>query len=510
MFKRVTPESVGVSSKNVYKLIKRINRLHMHSFIMAKGDKIFYEGYWKPFDREFKHRMYSVTKSFVSVAVGLCAEDGLIDIDKPIVEYFPDKVKIDLTDYMKQQTVKDMLKMTTTGFYHSWFEEGAYDRTEFYLNDPKKKRPSNTLWEYDSTGSQVLCALVERVTKKRFFDFLNERIFKKLGAFEGATVLSTPNGDSWGDSALICTSRDLLTFARFVLNYGVWKGERLINESYLRVATSRISDNTLSAHRSSIENGYGYQIWKGPMDSFAFVGMGDQLALCVPSKDLIFVCTADNQGSNVSTELIINGFFEYVVEEISDTPLDVDKEYADKLKELTDSLELYYETGFSDTPTREKINGITYKCEENRMGIKSFRFDFKNADEGTLTYENKNGTMVLPFLVNGNYFGKFPELGYSNEYGGARTHDGFKYDCATSFGWTQENRISLFSQIIDRYFGNVTFSFIFKDNLAFLHCEKIAEDFLWEYQGDTIGYRVHVLPSDVLRNDVLRNDVASQ
>ncbi len=488
MFKSVTPESIGISSKNVYRYIKGLDdNLHMHSVIMARGNHIFYECYWKPFDKNFCHRMYSVTKSFVSVAIGLCVEDGLIELDKPIIEYFKDKIKIELSEYMKKQTVREMLTMTTTGFGRSWFSEEAYDRTEFYLNDTQKKRPSGTIWEYDSAGSQVLSSLVERVTGKKLFDFLKERIFNQLGAFENACILKTRNGDSWGDSALICTPRDLLTFARFVLNYGVYDGKRLINEDYLRVATSRVVDNGTSGHRGAFRNGYGYQFWRGPMDSFAFVGMGDQLAICVPSKDIIFVCTADNQGSSTSREYIVSRFFEYIVDEISDTPLTENKEYTQKLNELTSSLELYYEKGIIDTPTREIINGVTYKCENNPMGISEFTFSFKNVSEGTLTYVNENGTMVLPFKVNANYFGKFPEEGYSNEYGGLRTQDGFKYDCATSFAWTQDNKITLFSQIIDRYFGNVTFSFVFKDDLAYLNCEKTAEDFLWQYNGCCIA-----------------------
>lgn len=491
MFKSVTPESVGINSRWIYKYIKSLDEhLHMHSVIMARGNKIFYEGYWKPFNKDFCHRMYSVTKSFVSVAIGLCVDDRLIDLDMPIADYFPDKVKAELTDYMKKQTVREMLTMTTTGFYHDWFSEGAYDRTEFYMNEAHEKRPSGTIWEYDSAGSQVLSSLVERATGKKLFDFLNERIFKKLGAFENATILKAPNGDSWGDSALICTPRDLLAFARFVLNYGVYEGERLICEDYLRLATSRIVDNGTNAHRWSFRNGYGYQFWRGPEDSFAFVGMGDQLAICVPSKDLIFVCTADNQGSEISRDYIVSRFFEYIVDEIIDTPVAINEEYTNKLEHLSSSLELYYEKGFSDTPTREFINGITYKCEKNPMGIKNFRFDFENKKEGTLIYENDNGTMVLPFKVNSNYFGKFPEEGYSNEYGGVRTQDGFKYNCATSLAWTQENKIMVFSQIIDRYFGNVTFSFVFKDNLAYLNCEKIAEDFLWQYNGNAVAFRI--------------------
>ena len=45
-----------------------------------------------------------------------------------------------------------------------------------------------------------------------------------------------------------------------------------------------------------------------------------------------------------------------------------------------------------------------------------------------------------------------------------------------------------YAEIIDKYFGNVTFSFYFKDDLAFLRCDKTAEDFLWQYKGDTIAF----------------------
>ena len=78
MFRTVTPEHAGIASDHVLKFIKTLDHYHMctHSFIMARGMDIFAEGYYAPFTREFKHRIYSVSKSFVSIAIGLAAEDG--------------------------------------------------------------------------------------------------------------------------------------------------------------------------------------------------------------------------------------------------------------------------------------------------------------------------------------------------------------------------------------------------------------------------------------------------
>ena len=66
MFQSVTPESVGISSENVFKFIKTLDDYNFctHSFIMAKGNKIFAEGYYAPFTKEFKHRMYSLKALF--------------------------------------------------------------------------------------------------------------------------------------------------------------------------------------------------------------------------------------------------------------------------------------------------------------------------------------------------------------------------------------------------------------------------------------------------------------
>lgn len=493
MFKKVTPESVGISSRNVQNYISSLNKrgYHMHSVLMMRGEDIFCECYWKPFSKELPHRMYSVTKSFVAVAIGLLVEDGLIDLNERIATYFPEKIDTPLCENLQNQTVENMLTMSTTGLSASWFESDDMDRTHLYFSDFGKRRTSGAIWEYDSAGSQVLSSLVEKISKKSLFDFLNERIFTHLGTFKNATVLKTRNGDSWGDSAMICTSRDLLSFARFVMNYGTHNGKHLMNEDYLRKATSKVVDNLWCGHRDIIHMGYGYQIWKTEEDGFAFVGMGDQLAICVPKYDFVFVCTADNQGNDSSTQYIISQLFDHIVSNLSHTPLEKNEIEYQKLVDTENSQELFAVKGLDDSPTREKINRRVFECYENPMGLKRFHFEFDNKDSGKLVYENENGEMEIEFYVNKNRFGKFPELRYSNDFGGLRTTDGFKYDDAVSLAWLEENKLILFAQIIDRYFGNVSLVFGFKDNKAVVYACKTAEDFLWNYNGVADAYSIN-------------------
>ena len=83
MFERITPEEAGVSSAKIAEYLSMLKRRHsqMHSVLMMRGDKLFAEYYWAPFDKDFCHRMYSVTKSFTSVAIGLLVEEGKLSLD---------------------------------------------------------------------------------------------------------------------------------------------------------------------------------------------------------------------------------------------------------------------------------------------------------------------------------------------------------------------------------------------------------------------------------------------
>ena len=61
-FKRATPEECGISSRKIEKMLRKFEDYEylMHGMLVARGDKIFFEKYWKPFDEETHHRMNSV------------------------------------------------------------------------------------------------------------------------------------------------------------------------------------------------------------------------------------------------------------------------------------------------------------------------------------------------------------------------------------------------------------------------------------------------------------------
>ena len=486
MFNIITPEQAGISSKYIKKFIETLNRrgLVTHSVLMMKGTDIFAEYYWAPFTADTCHRMYSQTKSYMAVAIGLLIEDRKLSLNDKMVDFFPEKVERELPENLKNMTVKDMLTMSTVGESPKWFYHGDPDRTHLYINENNCRMPSGMRFKYDSAGSQVLTSIVEKLSGQSLFDFLNDRIFRHLGTFKTATILKCPNGDCWGDSALVCTTRDMASFGKFVMNYGQWEGKRLMNEAWLREATSKVVDNQEMAFDSIYQQGYGYQIWKMPQDAFSFNGMGCQHTLCFPSKDLTFVITSDNQGYASAKSLIFSAFYEIILDNFGDTPLPEDKDSYEQALALGRTLKLASMSGNEPCDLWKEQNGKTYICDENNTGITEFSFRFEDDTKGVFCYKNAQGEKELPFGIGYNIFGKFPQLGYSDEYAVIPTDNGFMYDCAASAVFRDGNKLLLRIQIIDRYLGNMFVRFTFKNGIATVTMTKTAEAFLDEYQGE--------------------------
>ena len=485
MFTKATPESVGISSKSIAKYIQILEKrgLVSHDLLIYRHDKLVSESYWKPFSKDTVHRMYSTTKTYVAIAIGILQDEGKLNIYDNILDYMGDEVKGTAPRFMDKLTIRDMLTMRTIGETPSIFKIDSFNRRELYFNYKTKSRPSKTQWQYDSNGSQMLSALVEKLSGMSLFEFLKVKIFDKMGTFKTATILKTADGNCWGDSAMVCTARDMLSFSKLLLNYGNWNGEQLISESYMREATSKITDNRLSHHESALTHGYGYQIWRVEQNGFAMVGMGDQLAICLPDRDFIAVINSDNEGSVISRNIIINALFDVIIDEMSDTPLPEDPVAQANLNELSNSLELYaLRSELTDSPFRNDINDVTYECEPNDMCIKYFKIHFDSPTDGVLTFENEQGVKEVPFGVGKNVFGNFPQYGYYDDVCFEQNDPTFTYRDCVSACWLEEKKFMILIQFIDRYLGNMTLNFAFRDDGdASLFIHKFAEYFLHEY-----------------------------
>ncbi len=479
----MTPERGGIPSGAIQKFLAQMEAdgLSPHAVLIARGNDILFEKYYAPFHADYLHREYSDTKSFVAIAVGFAAQDGLLELDDPIGKYFPKECENIPDPRMGQQTIRQMLMMSTPKKECYWFLERSPDRVADYFSKSSVAAPFGSAFQYDSQGSFVMCAMIERLTGKTMVEYLREKLLDKLGCGE-MRILQAPGGHSWGDSALLARPRDVMKVVRFLMDGGKIGEEQVLDAQFVKEATSKLIDTKDRLPFSSF--GYGYQIWRTYENSFFFNGMGCQFAVASPDKDLIFIINSDNQGIDGAGEAVVGSFFKIVYPEVGD-PLPDDPAAQAALQKYADSLVLACEKGEKHAAIEEAIDGKTYVLDDNEMGIKWVRISFAK-DAGVLEYENAQGEKSLPFGLCRNAFGVFPEEGYSRDVGSQFARGNY-YKMAASAAWKKDNELLINVQVIDEYFGRLWMTFTFEGESVHVHMFKNAEDFFTTYMGDADG-----------------------
>ena len=489
MFRTISPEQAGIPSSKVLEFIKVLEKykLNTHCILMARGNNIFAETYYEPFNAEFKHRMYSVSKSFIAIAVGLAEQEGLLSLDDKFMKYFPEYRNEKTDDLYEETTIRDLLTMRSSlaGRYPDWWAKEDRAKTYFDLNSNKVP---GTNFFYDSTGSMLLACIVEKLTGKPFMEYLKEKVLLDIGFSKDAYCLQAPGGYSHSDSGVMCTGRELLAFARFVMNLGEWNGKRYINEEFMRAAISKQTDNDVSGQITGYaDQGYGYLIWKTPGDGFAFVGMADQFAICDPTTDFIFVITSENMGSkDASRMLLFHELYKTIVENLGEPLQENEREYAD-LKTYMESRKMIALIGGVESNIEAKISGTPYKLETNPMGIDTLKVTI-DGEKGILEYTNAEGLNTIKFGMGYNEFGRFP--GKKRMSITASVYEGGTYACGASAVWCEDAKLHIMVRITDTYLGTLSIVLGYKDERVSVAMTRRAQRILDGYDGYAVGHTI--------------------
>ena len=475
-----SPESLGIPSAAILNFLQRIDaeRINMHGFLLVRGNRIAAEGYWAPWSADRKHRMYSISKSFVALAVGLMIDEGRLTLDARVADYFADKVPANVHPWLAASTVRDLLIMATAHSSTCYGREDPDWVWTFFNKQPS--HPPGTIFAYDTAATVVLTAIVEQLTGMAFLDYMRPRFLDPIGFAADAWCVRRPEGGSWGGSGVICTLRDMAKVALTCLNGGKWGAAQLLPAAYVQAATAKQIDNSLGGN-----GGYGYQIWCERDQGFSFRGMGSQYAIAVPAKDFLFTCIADTQGAPAGSP-IPDVMWEEIYPHLADGALPADHTAQAALTAKLESLAVLPLLGNPTAPVAATVNGAWYGLEANPMGITRMCLSF-SGDQGMWEYTNAQGDNVLRFGIGRVVAGNFPQRNYFGDQIGMIS--GREYECLASAAWVDAQTLNLEVTITDIYLGGLRVSFAFKGEEIGVFMTKQAEWFLDEYQGFAGGTR---------------------
>lgn len=363
-FESATPEDVGIHSQDILDYIDALERsqTEMHGLMIMRHGKLCTQGWWAPFGPNVRHGLQSHTKTYAATAVGIAYTEGLVKLDERIIDIFPDEAPANPSKNLKLLTVRDVLCMgcgmdTMPVPTANWIRE--------FLHTPVNHKPGAT-YMYNSTGSTLLGAIVRKKTGLGLHDYLTPRLFRKIGIDpENLRWLCMPDGMEVGGGGLFATTEDNFRLMKLYADGGVWEGERILSEDYVKLATSNQNDSASEAKNNppATDNflGYGFQIWMcKPEGAYRADGAMGQFTIVLPKQDMIIGITETAPGAHwAQTTLDIT--WDFVGKVTAQAPLEENKDAFSALQRRLNRLNIGNPPCQPFSSMVSRITGNTYR-----------------------------------------------------------------------------------------------------------------------------------------------------
>ncbi len=269
--------------------------------VVLRRGQVVAERYADGFGPFVSNRTWSAGKSLAGALVGTAVHDCALDVaaPAPIPEWRSSEVG-DVADPRAAITTDQLLRMASG--LHS---DSAGNRTDAIYFDGTAITEQATGWPLEaSPGTRFRYAnndilLAVRGLRARLGDARYERasrvLFRRLGMFH--TVAETDwRGNYILSSQVWSTARDLARFGQFMLQDGVWQGERLLPAGWMADSVKPLGPQPATGP------GYGRTLWlfgarQGlPASSYAAQGNRGQYIMVIPFERLVIVRRGEDPG----------------------------------------------------------------------------------------------------------------------------------------------------------------------------------------------------------------------
>ncbi len=329
------PEQADAALAEYAGLVADVDQVR--AIVVAQGDEIVYERYFgSTADRHWG--VQSVTKSVVSMLIGIAIEEGLTGpLDAPLGELLPDDAGA-MSPEVAGTTLRHLLTMTAGLPSGAQAPAPSFTATDHWVRDILRhpESPPGSGFVYSNGTSHLLTAILQRATGTTALEYARTRLFTPLGidttpamdgviaseealqAFENAGFAwpTDPQGVNTGWWGLKLLPRDLLKLGQLYLAGGRWGGEQLVAESWVKESTSWQVPADGSADGI---DGYGYQWWVGTVDGdvgFLAMGFGGQLIWVVPPRDLVVVASTEVRFDDATSRGVDLGVLVSILEDV--------------------------------------------------------------------------------------------------------------------------------------------------------------------------------------------------
>lgn len=261
--------------------------------VVLKDGKTLYENYFNECTVTSRIHVYSVTKSIISILIGIAIDKGHIkSINQKVLDFFPDYIIKRGEKTIQNVTLKNLLTMTAPYKYKfapyiKYFTSD--DGVKFTLDLLCGKGQIGEFRYTPLIGPDILSGILVKATGQSVLDFATEHLFLPLGitalsnvtfhskeeqlAFNKAKNISGWVADGAGTNTagwgLTLSPTDMAKIGQLYLDNGMWNGEQIVSARW-------VDESTKEHSRWEKRNlAYGYLWWIIDDKEHSYAAMGD-------------------------------------------------------------------------------------------------------------------------------------------------------------------------------------------------------------------------------------------
>ncbi len=300
-----------MNREKVTELENKINNNYSNiaGIVVLKDGKTLYENYFNECTAASRIHVYSVTKSIVSILIGIAMDKGYIkSSDQKVLDFFSDYIVKKREKTIQSITFKNLLTMTAPYKYKfapyiKYFTSDDY--VQFSLDLLGGREQIGKFRYAPLIGPDILSGILVKATGKSVFDFAAENLFSPLGitvetnvifhskeeqlAFNKAKDISgwvvDPSGVNTAGWGLTLTPMDMAKIGQLYLCGGMWGDKRIVSEKWIEESTKEHS------RWEKLDLAYGY-LWWLHEDGYAAMGDGGNVIYVNTKKSMVISITS--------------------------------------------------------------------------------------------------------------------------------------------------------------------------------------------------------------------------
>jgi CubicO group peptidase (beta-lactamase class C family) len=293
------PAAVGMDEAQLARAVNDAEAIpRFRSLLVARHGQLVSESYFGGSQSSTLFDVRSVTKSVVSLLVGLALQSGkLAGLQATVGDYLSAPYVLDDGD--RAVTVKELLTMTSgyqwddTVDYNPWALSS--DHIQFLLDRPQTGPPGPFV--YDSAAANLLAFILQKAVAEPLPQYAGEVLLQPIG-ISNVTWEQLEADMVNGGAGLQMTARDMLRVGQLVLQSGRSGGQQIVPTEWIAMVTSpQFSWRDTDGPQQGVTYGYLWWLAESPSTVAYFAwGYGGQFVYVVPSLDMVIVTTTDWQG----------------------------------------------------------------------------------------------------------------------------------------------------------------------------------------------------------------------